>query len=156
MSAASSGIVLRIQRLRPEQDGDVPLPSAMSEHAAGMDVRAVVDAPLSIAPGAWAAVPTGLVVAVPPGYEVQIRPRSGLAVKHGVTVLNGPGTVDADYRGQVKVLLVNHGSSPFVVERGMRVAQLVVSALPAVTVEEVRRLDDTPRGSSGFGSTGAQ
>jgi dUTP pyrophosphatase len=145
-------IELRIRRLHPESDADIELPRAMSHGAAGLDVRAA--APSVLQPGQWAAIPTGLAMAVPPGVEIQVRPRSGLAFKYGVTVLNAPGTIDADYRGEVKVLLINHGSAPFAIERGMRVAQLVVAEVAAVTVVETDELDGTRRGTAGFGSTG--
>jgi dUTP pyrophosphatase len=135
---------------------DLPLPEYQSAQAAGLDLIAAVDAetPLTIAPGTWAAVPTGLVLALPDGTEAQVRPRSGLAARHGVTVLNAPGTIDADYRGEVQVLLVNHGPAPFVVTRGMRVAQLVVAPTLRVGLSEVRELGATDRGAGGFGSTG--
>ena len=152
MIAASA--VLRVCRLRPERDGDLVLPQAMSAEAAGLDVCAAVSAPLVLGPGDRAAVPTGFALAVPPGWEVQVRPRSGLAIRHGVTLINSPGTIDADYRGEVKVLLVNHGAEPFVVERGARIAQLVVGRLATISVVEVDSLDDTERGAGGFGSTG--
>ena len=152
MTAASA--VLRVCRLRPDVDGDVPLPQAMSAEAAGLDVCAAVSEPLVLGPGERAAVPSGFALAVPPGWEVQVRPRSGLAIRHGVTLINSPGTVDSDYRGEVKVLLVNHGREPFTIERGMRIAQLVVSRLAQVSVEEVAALDATVRGDGGFGSTG--
>ncbi len=152
MTAASA--VLRVCRLRPDVDGDVPLPQAMSAEAAGLDVCAAVSVPLVLGPGGRAAVPSGFALAVPPGWEVQVRPRSGLAIRHGVTLINSPGTVDSDYRGEVKVLLVNHGREPFTIERGMRIAQLVVSRLALVSVEEVASLDATVRGDGGFGSTG--
>ncbi len=148
----STTVPLRILRLHPERDRDLPLPSAQTEGAAGFDVAAV--ARVELAPGEFAAVPTGLSMAVPPGTEIQVRPRSGLAFRHGVTVLNAPGTIDADYRGEVKVLLINHGRSTFVVERGMRVAQLVVAHVAPVQIIEVTSLDETTRGSGGFGSTG--
>ncbi len=148
----STTVPLRILRLHPERDRDLPLPSAQTEGAAGFDVAAA--ARVELAPGAFAAVPTGLSMAVPPGTEIQVRPRSGLAFRHGVTVLNAPGTIDADYRGEVKVLLINHGRSTFVVERGMRVAQLVVAHVAPVQIFEVSSLDETTRGSGGFGSTG--
>jgi len=126
----------------------------MSPHAAGLDVVADLDQPLELAPGARAAVPTGLAVEIPPGYEVQVRPRSGLALKYGVTVANAPGTIDADYRGEVKVILVNLGDQPFVVNRGERIAQLVVAAVVQAEVVEVPALSETARGEGGFGSTG--
>ena len=152
MTAASA--VLRVCRLRPDRDGDVPLPRAMSAEAAGLDVCAAVPHTLVLGPGDRAAVPTGFALAVPPGWEVQVRPRSGLAIRHGVTLINSPGTVDSDYRGEVKVLLVNHGRDPFTIERGMRIAQLVVARLAPIPVEEVDSLDATARGVGGFGSTG--
>ena len=133
---------------------DLPLPAAHSAAAAGVDLAAAVDAQLTIPPGGRALVPTGFAIALPPGHEGQVRPRSGLAVKHGVTVLNAPGTIDADYRGEVKVALINHGAEPFAVTRGMRIAQLVVAKVSAVALVEVAELDETTRGSDGFGSTG--
>jgi len=126
----------------------------MTEQAAGMDVRAANTEPLVLRPGDRAAVPTGLAMAVPAGAEIQVRPRSGLAIRHGVTVINSPGTIDADYRGEVKVLLANLGREDFIVERGMRVAQLVVALLAPIEVSEVVELDVTSRGAGGFGSTG--
>ena len=132
------------------------LPAHATDHSAGLDLRAAVPegAPVTLAPGAFAAVPTGLQIALPAGTEGQVRPRSGLAARHGVTVLNSPGTVDADYRGEVKVLLVNHGPAPFVVERGERIAQLVVARYERVRLVPAESLDTTARGAGGFGSTG--
>ncbi|MCB9631480.1 MAG: dUTP diphosphatase [Sandaracinus sp.] len=141
---------MRVQRLR---EGAV-LPRFATEDAAGMDLAACLDAPITLAPGGHAAIPTGIAIALPKGHEAQVRPRSGLAAKHAVTVLNSPGTIDADYRGEVKVLLINHGEAPFVIEHGMRIAQLVVAAYVAPTLREVSVLDDTERGGGGFGSTG--
>jgi dUTP pyrophosphatase len=137
---------------------DLPLPAYQSELAAGIDLVAAVpsDAPVTIAPGERAAIPTGIAVALPAGVEGQIRPRSGLALRHGITVLNSPGTVDADYRGEVQVILVNLGGQPFVVERGARIAQLVVTAILHASICEVANLDETSRGVGGFGSTGAR
>jgi dUTP pyrophosphatase len=135
---------------------DLPLPAYQSDQAAGLDLMAAVDAdsPLVIAPGRWAAVPTGLVIALPEGAEGQVRPRSGLAARYGITVLNAPGTIDADYRGEVQVLLVNLGPDPFGVTRGMRIAQLIVAPVLRVKVAESAQLSITARGSGGFGSTG--
>jgi dUTP pyrophosphatase len=135
---------------------DLPLPASQSEQAAGLDLMAAVaaDAPLVIAPGRWAAVPTGLVIALPAGAEGQVRPRSGLAVRHGITVLNAPGTIDADYRGEIQVLLVNLGLQPFAVTRRMRIAQLVVAPILRVRIAESAHLPTTARGGGGFGSTG--
>ena len=145
---------VNMQRL--EHGADLPLPKQQSASAAGMDLAAAVpeDAPLEIAPGARALVPTGFAMELPDGYEAQVRPRAGLAHKHGVTVLNTPGTIDADYRGEVKVLLTNLGTEPFTVERGMRIAQMVVQPVPRVTLVEVAHLNASSRGSGGFGSTG--
>jgi dUTP pyrophosphatase len=135
---------------------DLPLPAYQSEQAAGLDLFAAVssDAPVVIAPGRWAAVPTGLVLALPEGSEGQVRPRSGLAARHGVTVLNAPGTIDADYRGEVKVILVNHGTEPFTVTRAMRIAQLVITPVLRASLTETVELTATVRGPGGFGSTG--
>lgn len=135
---------------------DLPLPTYQSALAAGLDLYAAVaaDAPVVIAPGRWAAIPTGIALALTPGTEGQVRPRSGLAARHGVTVLNAPGTVDADYRGEVQVLLINHGREPFTVERGARVAQLVVAPVTAARLVEASDLAATGRGAAGFGSTG--
>ncbi|HXD46269.1 MAG TPA: dUTP diphosphatase [Pseudolabrys sp.] len=134
----------------------LPLPAYQSAHAAGLDLLAAVpaDAPLTLAPGARALVPTGIAIALPPGCEAQVRPRSGLAVKQGLTVLNSPGTIDADYRGEVQVLLINFGQAPVVIERGMRIAQMVVAKVERARFQAVVSLDITQRGSGGFGSTG--
>jgi dUTP pyrophosphatase len=139
----------------PHGEG-LPLPSYHSEHAAGLDVVAGVpeEEPLELTPGARALVPTGFALELPPGYEAQLRPRSGLALNSGVTLLNSPGTIDADYRGEIKVLLVNLGTERFVVHRGMRVAQLVVARVEHVQIELAQELRATPRGQGGFGSTG--
>ena len=132
----------------------LPLPDYASADAAGLDLHAAIDGALTLAPGARALLPTGLKMALPAGFEGQVRPRSGLAVKHGVTVLNAPGTIDADYRGEVMVVLVNLGEKPFTVERGMRIAQLVVAPVARAALREVTNLDETARGGGGFGSTG--
>ena len=133
-------------------NADLPLPAYASAGAAGFDLRAA--AALTIAPGAIALVPTGFAVAVPPGHELQVRPRSGLAAKHGVTVLNSPGTVDSDYRGEIAVILINHGTAAFAIAHGDRIAQGIIAAAPQAKMIEVTSLDDTTRGSGGFGSTG--
>ena len=143
-------IAIRVKRL-PHGAG-LPLPAYATSGAAGMDVVTAED--LVLAPGARHAVATGFAVAIPPGYEVQVRPRSGLALKHGVTCLNTPGTIDADYRGEVKVILANLGAEPFAVKRGERIAQLVPAAVTRAAFEEVAELDATDRGHGGFGSTG--
>jgi len=143
---------LRIKVL-PHGEG-LPLPKYQSEYAAGMDLAAAVDEPVTLAPLQRAMIPTGLSMEIPVGYEAQVRPRSGLAAKNGVTVLNTPGTIDADYRGEVKVILVNLSDTPFVVERGMRIAQMVLAKVEQMTVTEVTELSDTLRGAGGFGSSG--
>ncbi len=135
--------------LGPAQD-----PAYASDAAAGMDLHAAVSEPLEIAPGERALVPTGIAIALPTGYEAQVRPRSGLALRCGVTVLNSPGTVDADYRGEIKVLLVNLGDAPFIVKRGARIAQMVVAAHARVAWRAVESLEGSARGAGGFGSTG--
>jgi dUTP pyrophosphatase len=139
----------------PHGEG-LPLPAYETAHAAGMDLRAAVpeDAPVTLHPGDRHAVPTGLAMAIPPGFEGQVRPRSGLALRHGVTCLNSPGTVDADYRGEVMVILINHGPEAFVVRRGERIAQLLISPVVQARWREVNELDATGRGEGGFGSTG--
>lgn len=133
---------------------DLALPHYATEHAAGMDLMAAVSEPVTLAPGARAIIPTGLSIALPEGYEAQVRPRSGLAAKHGVTVANAPGTIDADYRGEVGVILINLGAEPFVVERAMRIAQMVVAPVTTISWVKTDELPDTARGSGGFGSTG--
>jgi dUTP pyrophosphatase len=134
----------------------LPLPAYQSAHAAGLDLLAAVpeNAPLVLAPGKHAMVPTGLSIALPQGFEAQVRPRSGLAAKHGVTVLNAPGTIDADYRGEIQVILINHSAEPFAIRRGERIAQLVVAPVVQAQLNPVDSLPDTGRGSGGFGSTG--
>lgn len=138
----------------PERDGDLALPAYETEFASGMDIRAAVSEQIVMQPGDRHLIPTGLAVAIPTGYEIQVRPRSGLAVKHGVTVLNSPGTIDADYRGEIKIALINHGQDPFVVHRGDRIAQLVVAQVVKAQCRNADRLDSTTRGSGGFGHTG--
>jgi dUTP pyrophosphatase len=142
--------------MRLPHSAGLPLPAYQSELAAGLDLLAAVpaDAPVTIAPGDRAMIPTGICIALPPGTEGQVRPRSGLAARHGVTVLNAPGTVDADYRGEIQVILVNFGRELFTIERGMRIAQLVISSIIHVNICDVAILDGTTRGAGGFGSTG--
>ena len=149
---------VQVRVLRLPHGAGLPLPSYQSALASGLDLIAAVpaDAPIAIAPGDRAMIPTGIVIALPPGIEGQVRPRSGLALRHGVTVLNAPGTVDADYRGEVQVLLVNHGRESFTVERGMRVAQLIIAATLQAEICEVASLDETTRGAGGFGSTDSE
>lgn len=145
---------LRVRRL-PHAEG-LALPGYETAQAAGMDLRAAVpaDAPVTLNPGDSALIPTGLQIALEPGYEAQVRPRSGLALKHGITCLNSPGTIDADYRGEVGVILINHGRESFVIARGERIAQMVVAPFVQAAPIEVEALDETARGAGGFGSTG--
>ena len=151
-----SDVEVRVLRL-PHAAG-LPLPEYQSPQAAGLDLLAAVPAgaPLTLTPGARAFVPTGIAMALPAGTEAQVRPRSGLAARHGVTVLNAPGTIDADFRGEIQVILINLGSEPFTVTRGMRIAQLVVAPVSRAQLVEVATLDETSRGSGGFGSTGTE
>jgi len=150
----STSIKIDFRQL-PHGEG-LALPAYQSAHAAGLDLLAAVpeDAPVTLAPGKYALIPTGLTIALPAGYEAQIRPRSGLAAKHGVTVLNAPGTVDADYRGEISVPLINHGDMPFQIRRGERIAQMVIASVVRVELIPVAALSATERGSGGFGSTG--
>ena len=150
----SASVRIDVRRL-PHGEG-LALPAYQSAHAAGLDLLAAVpeDAPLVLLPGKHAMVPTGLTIALPEGYEAQVRPRSGLAAKHGVTVLNAPGTVDADYRGEINVLLINHGAEPFAIRRGERIAQIVIASVTRAEFVAADQLSSTERGSGGFGSTG--
>lgn len=147
---------LEVRLMRLPHAADLPLPAYQSALAAGLDLMAAVpaDAPVVLAPGARAMIPTGTCISLPPGYEGQVRPRSGLAIRHGITVLNAPGTIDADYRGEVHVVLVNLGHDSFTVERGMRIAQLIIAVTVHIKICEVAQLDETTRGVAGFGSTG--
>ncbi len=142
---------VRFARVRPHAN---PLPSRMTPGAAGVDLMAALDAPVVLAPGARAVVPTGFAVEIPAGYEGQVRPRSGLAARNGVTLLNAPGTIDSDYRGEVKVILVNLGDAPYTIENGARIAQLVLAPVVSAQIEEAAALSETNRGEGGFGSTG--
>lgn len=142
--------------IAPTDDArDLPLPAYETDGAAGMDLRAAIPAPVVLAPGARAAIPTGIRIALPNGYEAQVRPRSGLARKFGIGMVNAPGTVDADYRGEIQVLLVNHGDEPFTISRGDRIAQMVVAPVTRVAWRTTQELDDTARGAGGFGHTGS-
>lgn len=149
---AHDGPEIRVQKL-PHFDG-LALPSYATARAAGMDVEAAVEADMVLAPGRRAAVPTGLAMAIPAGFEIQVRPRSGLALKYGVTVANAPGTIDSDYRGEVKIMLINLGEDDFTITRGMRIAQLVVAPVSLAVLAVADTLETTDRGSGGFGSTG--
>jgi dUTP pyrophosphatase len=150
----SATIAVAVQQL-PHAEG-LALPAYQTAHAAGLDLLAAVPehAPLVLAPGRHVMVPTGLIIALPEGHEAQVRPRSGLAAKHGVTVLNAPGTVDADYRGEINVLLINHGQAPFTIKRGERIAQMVIAPVARAELIAATALPETARGSGGFGSTG--
>ncbi len=150
----SASVRIDVRQL-PHAEG-LALPAYQSAHAAGLDLLAAVpeDTPLVLLPGKHAMVPTGLTIALPEGYEAQVRPRSGLAAKHGVTVLNAPGTVDADYRGEINVLLINHGAEPFAIRRGERIAQMVIASVTRAEFVAADQLSSTERGSGGFGSTG--
>jgi len=150
----TKGVSVEVQRL--EHGKDLPLPKYETDGAAGMDLLAAVaeDAPVTIEPGKRAMVPTGLAIALPFGFEAQVRPRSGLAAKHGLTVLNSPGTVDCDYRGEVKVILINLGDAAFTIKRGERIAQMVIAPVTQAQWEERDSLSETARGAGGFGSTG--
>jgi dUTP pyrophosphatase len=149
-------MTLRVQLLRLPSAADLPTPSYETTGSAGMDLRAALDPdqPVILAPGGRRLIPTGFCIGLPEGYEAQVRPRSGLAIKHGVTCLNSPGTIDSDYRGELCVILINHGAEPFVVHRGERIAQMIVSPVVQSVWIEVEALDKTARGEGGFGSTG--
>jgi dUTP pyrophosphatase len=147
-----TAIDVEVKRL--PHGADLPLPQYATADSAGLDLLAAVDADLVLQPGARALVPTGLAIALPPGYEAQVRPRSGLALRNGIALLNSPGTVDADYRGEVGVILINLGQEPFVVTRGMRIAQMVVAPVTRLAWREVADLPTSERGAGGFGSTG--
>jgi dUTP pyrophosphatase len=149
-------VSIDVQIVRLGHGADLPLPAYQSALAAGLDLLAAVppDAPIRLAPGDRALIPTGVAIALPPGYEAQARPRSGLALRHGITVLNSPGTIDADYRGEIQIILVNLGAEPFLIDRGMRIAQLVIAPISHVKLVESTSLDSTERSVGGFGSTG--
>ncbi|MEE4359134.1 MAG: dUTP diphosphatase [Desulfococcaceae bacterium] len=146
--------VLYISYVRPEQDADIPLPRYMTSHAAGMDICAALAEDLEMVPGDIAMIPTGFALAIPPGFKAQIRPRSGLAAKHGITLVNSPGTIDADYRGEIRILLINLGRENYTVRRGDRIAQMVFSRVWQMKSKCLDSLDTTRRNSGGFGHTG--
>jgi dUTP pyrophosphatase len=154
MRRKRQGRVLRAKVVRLPHGEGLPLPAYQSDGAAGMDLLAAVNIPLSLKPRARALVPTGLIIELPPGFEAQVRPRSGLALRHGITVLNSPGTIDADYRGEVQVLLINLGDKPFAIARGERIAQLVVARVERIALAQASAASATRRGTGGFGSTG--
>ncbi len=147
---------LRVQITRQPGTEDIPLPQYETDHAAGMDVRAAVTEPVTLQPGERTLVPTGLRIALPPGFEAQIRPRSGLAIKHGLSLLNSPGTIDADYRGEIRIIIANLGQKPYTIERGDRIAQMIIAPVTRAEWDVVSELQDTARGEGGFGSTGRQ
>ncbi len=147
-----SGIEVAVRRLAHGADLDLPAPA--TDHSAGVDLLAAVDEPVVLEPGARAVIPSGIAIALPPGFEAQVRPRSGLAAEHGITVLNAPGTIDADYRGEIGIILANLGDAAFAVERGMRIAQMVVAPVRAFAWVETDSLSASARGGGGFGSTG--
>jgi dUTP pyrophosphatase len=146
--------VIKFRRLHPDTDADIPLPRYMTPGASGMDIHIAVPETLTLSPGAIALLPTGFSMALPPGYEAQIRPRSGLAVKYGIGLINSPGTIDADYRGEVKIAVINWGDREYQVRRGDRMAQMVIQRVCRAEIELVEMLDDTPRNAGGFGHTG--
>ena len=146
--------MIKILRLRPETDADIPLPRYMTAQSAGMDVCAAIEQELVLEKGARALIPTGFAIALPTGYEAQIRPRSGLAVKHGIGLINSPGTVDADYRGEIKIAVINLGTQPYTVKRGDRIAQMVIKKVTIAQFDVVDELDETERNGGGFGHTG--
>jgi len=148
----AGAVVVEIRRVRGA--GDEPLPRYMTPHAAGMDLHAALEADIVLLPGARALVPTGIAIALPAGYEAQVRPRSGLALRHGIALVNSPGTVDPDYRGEIGVIVINHGMEPFTIGNGERIAQLVIAPFARAVFREVDALDETARGGGGFGHTG--
>ena len=148
--------MLTIELKKLDSFKDLGLPAYETNLAAGVDLRAAISEPLVLAPGTRSLIATGLAMALPAGYEAQIRPRSGLAYKHGISVVNSPGTIDADYRGEVKILLINHGQEPFTIERGDRIAQMVIAPVTQANFKVVEKLSDTERGSGGYGSTGVK
>jgi len=149
-----SDLPLAVAISRLPHGADLPLPDYATADSAGLDLVAAIEGEITLAPGERRLVPAGIAIALPAGYEAQVRPRSGLALKHGITVLNSPGTIDADYRGEVKVLLINHGSENFVLKRGDRIAQMVVAPVTRIDWNVVETLDETARGAGGYGSTG--
>jgi dUTP pyrophosphatase len=143
-----------MQRVKIINTSDLPLPQYQTELSAGMDIPAYIESAVTLQPGDRTLIPTGLFLEIPPGYEMQIRPRSGLALKYGITVLNSPGTIDADYRGEIKVLLINHGREPFVISKGDRIAQMILAKYEVISWEATSQLNTTDRGDGGYGSSG--
>ena len=151
---ASGTTVIKCCRVRPDQDADIPLPRYMTPHSAGMDVCAAVEQPTTLDPGEITLIPSGFAISLPIGFEAQIRPRSGLAIKHGVTLINSPGTIDADYRGEIMIALINLGKEPYTIRRGDRIAQMIISRVCHAGLTLVDQLDNSERNSGGFGHTG--
>ncbi len=145
---------VRLKLLRPDTDADLAMPRYMTSGASGMDICAALETPLILGPGKIALIPTGFAIAIPNGFEAQIRPRSGLAVKHGIGIINSPGTIDADYRGEVKIALINLGPAPYTIRRGDRIAQMIFQSVCRANLQVVKQLDDTQRHEGGFGHTG--
>ncbi|MDY6823941.1 MAG: dUTP diphosphatase [Thermodesulfobacteriota bacterium] len=154
MNATNGAVPVKILRLRPDADPDIPLPGYMTEASAGMDLRAAVTDSTTLAPRDIALIPTGFAVELPPGFEAQIRPRSGLAVKHGIGIINSPGTIDADYRGEIKIAVINLGTKDYCIRRGDRIAQMVIKKVYQARLEVVEIIGHTDRGGGGFGHTG--
>lgn len=150
----AEALAIKCRRVRPESDRDIPVPAYMTPQSAGMDLCAAVSAPVTLQPGDIRLIPTGFAVSLPPDHEAQIRPRSGIAVKHGIGLINAPGTIDADYRGEIQVALINHGRAPYTVRRGDRIAQMIVSRISRVRVDLADNLEDSERNTGGFGHTG--
>jgi dUTP pyrophosphatase len=146
--------IIKIMRLHPDTDSDIPLPQYMTDQSAGMDLCAAIKKALVLNKGELTLIPTGLAIALPPGYEAQIRPRSGLAIKHGIGLINSPGTIDADYRGEIKIAVINLGKTPYTFRRGDRIAQMVIKKVYFARLEIVEELDETKRNTGGFGHTG--
>jgi dUTP pyrophosphatase len=154
MQTMDPSLTVEFSRLRPERDSDLPLPRYMTPQAAGMDLCAAVEGEERLAPGQISLIPTGLTMALPEGYEAQIRPRSGLAVAHGIGIINSPGTIDADYRGEIKIALINFGKAPFTIRRGDRIAQMIIARVYRARLQMVAALPETLRSAGGFGHTG--
>ncbi len=150
----TSSPTIRFLRLHPSRDADIPLPTYMTPQSSGMDIFAAMITPMNLQPGDIATIPTGFAMAIPRGFEAQIRPRSGLAASYGVSVLNTPGTIDADYRGEVKVVLINHGRDTYTIKRGDRISQMVIQPICRAELAQVDSLDETARSTGGFGHTG--
>ena len=146
--------IIQIRRLRPEKDSDIPLPRYMTPHSAGLDICAALGNDITLTDSQIALIPSGFAIALPVGFEAQIRPRSGLAVKHGIGIVNSPGTIDADYRGEIKIAVINLGNTEYTIRRGDRIAQMVIQRVYQARFNVVEHLDDTGRGDGGFGSTG--